>query len=123
MNDETMQDPDAGNDLLAGMIDVQQKTARSGGDTPPGPTTGEVPMGKTDSRLSARAPLNTYAELVRVIANAPVVLHETRRVRAASLRDVSAATGVNFSTLSRFERGGNMHTDHLVAVLRWIGGA
>lgn len=80
-------------------------------------------MGKTDSRLSARAPLNTYAELVRVIANAPVVLHETRRVRAASLRDVSAATGVNFSTLSRFERGGNMHTDHLVAVLRWIGGA
>lgn len=79
-------------------------------------------MGTTDSR-QARPHRKTYDELVRVIAAAPVVLHETRRLRGATLRDVGAATGVAFNTLSRFERGHTVQSDNLVAILRWIGGA
>lgn len=80
-------------------------------------------MGITDSKHYPRTRLNTYAELIEVISSAPVVLRETRRVRQVGLRHVAGQTGVSFPTLSRFENGGNLTTDHLVAVLRWIGGA
>lgn len=54
----------------------------------------------------------------------PLLVRETRRRRGLSIRAAAAEIdGVTFSTMTRFEHGGNCHLDHAAAMLRWVGDA
>ena len=62
-----------------------------------------------------------FGTMADTLRDLPVLLHNTRRARGLSLRDVRDATGISQGFLSEIERG--MKTPghaHAVTILRWL---
>jgi predicted transcriptional regulator len=71
-------------------------------------------------RMSDNPP-TSYAELVDVLANLPVLVRETRRRKQLSVRAAAMEAGVSFATLSRFEAGEDARMSTVRALLTWTG--
>jgi hypothetical protein len=65
--------------------------------------------------------LSTYAEIVEVITNLRFLVRERRRRERLSMRAVADLTGLNASSIHRFENGKDVSTDNLLALVRWVG--
>ncbi|CAB4184773.1 HTH_XRE domain containing protein [uncultured Caudovirales phage] len=65
--------------------------------------------------------LTTYTEIADILENLPLLVREHRRSRGLSLRQASAQSGVDFSTLTRLEQCANTGLVSVVLVLRWMG--
>lgn len=63
-----------------------------------------------------------YTELISVLEALPLLVRETRRRKALSLRAAAVDSGVQMSTLQRCEQGAGMHLASVVPLLRWVGG-
>lgn len=64
--------------------------------------------------------MNTFAELVQVLDDLPVIALNARRSRRLSQRAAATEIGVSFSTISRIETGGECSSVSLRAVLLWL---
>jgi transcriptional regulator with XRE-family HTH domain len=73
--------------------------------------------------VSNHCELSSYTELAEVLASLPMLLRETRRARRLSLRAAATEIGCSFSTIARFEAGDGVHSDFLVAAVRWLAAA
>ena len=62
----------------------------------------------------------SYGELADVLEHLPLLVRESRRRRGLSIRAAAREMGMSFSTVLRYEDGGNVHLDHAVAMLRWV---
>ncbi|AHH98268.1 transcriptional regulator [Kutzneria albida] len=64
----------------------------------------------------------SYEELAHVIEILPALVREKRRRDQLSLRAAGENLGIAASTIMRFEtRDGDVRTDHLLTLLRWVG--
>jgi len=65
--------------------------------------------------------LTGYEELIDVLVTLRVILRETRRRKAMSMRDAGDVLGVAASTVMRWERGETvgLGVEGIVKVLRW----
>jgi transcriptional regulator with XRE-family HTH domain len=62
-----------------------------------------------------------YDELLRVLANLPLLVVEKRRRLGLSQRAAAAQTGQSFSTICRAEQGYDMRLSTAMALVEWIG--
>lgn len=61
-----------------------------------------------------------YREILSVLDALPVIVRETRRRQALSLRRAAEVTGVSFSTICRVDNGtGDPNLASIKALLRW----
>ncbi len=65
--------------------------------------------------------LTGYEELIDVLVSLRVILRETRRRKALSMREAGDVIGVAASTIMRWERGETvgLGVEGIVKVLRW----
>jgi ribosome-binding protein aMBF1 (putative translation factor) len=64
--------------------------------------------------------LVSYADVISIIDQLPMMVKEKRRQRGLSLREAAEESGVSFNAISRFERGGITMSDHLRKLLDWV---
>lgn len=67
--------------------------------------------------------MNTFADLVKVLDDLPVIALNARRARRLSQRAAATEIGVSFSTISRIETGGEFSSTSLRALLLWLDAA
>ena len=63
---------------------------------------------------------STYGEIVDVLDRLPLIVREARRQRRMSLRQMAAAVGCSFSTITRIEHGGDGNLANAILILRWL---
>lgn len=85
--------------------------------------TGDADIDDPPDLLARGSGLTSYHELVEVLENLPLLLRHTRRAADnMSVHAVGDKIGVDGSLISRFERGGNIRSSALIALVRFIGG-
>lgn len=62
----------------------------------------------------------SYRELVQVLVNLPMLLHEARRARGVTLREAAKQTGLSFNTIMRMEKGTDSSMSSAIAVMNWL---
>lgn len=62
-----------------------------------------------------------YAELLRILANLPLLVLEKRRRLGLSQRAAADQTGLTFSTICRAEQGYDMRLSTAMELLEWVG--
>ena len=63
----------------------------------------------------------TYAELVEVLDDLPLLIRHQRRRTGQSIRAAAKDAGVSFSTLSRWENGKTGPAAQVARILKWLG--
>ena len=61
------------------------------------------------------------SDLVAILRSLGTTLLSVRTARGLSLREVSRATGVSFSTITRIEHGEDCNLSSAIAVIEWLG--
>jgi transcriptional regulator with XRE-family HTH domain len=63
----------------------------------------------------------SYADVAQALEELPTALRVTRRSRHLSLREAADQISVNFSTLTRIERGENHYSiKAAIRIMRWL---
>lgn len=66
-------------------------------------------------------PPTTYAELADLLRSLPLLVREKRRRQGLSLRAAADQSGVDFSTMRRYEAGENIMLAAAIDLLVWVG--
>lgn len=78
----------------------------------------EPPSDLADADTTGNPP---YSELIEILAGLPLLVRETRRRLGLSQRAAAKEAGVLLSTISRCENGFGLHSESVMALLRWVG--
>jgi predicted transcriptional regulator len=71
--------------------------------------------------MAGQTPLTTYAELLTVLDDLPVILRETRRRLGLSQRAAAEAAGVTYQSINWIEQGRlDIPLRAVKVVLRWV---